>query len=144
MYGVVMKFLNSFAFSMLMAFSPGATADAAREWDLLVTTDFVLNAGESQSRIIDIQKPEHADHFVMLGFNPVKALSISCTLHLYGPSNVLLGRYNCAGSQVHYFKTPLPALVQYKAQIEVTNLNFTRARTAFSVINRFKFIASAP
>ncbi|EGM78256.1 hypothetical protein Rhein_1676 [Rheinheimera sp. A13L] len=139
-----MKFLNTFAFSLLMAFSSGATADAARERDLLVTTDFMLNAGESQSRIIDIQMPEHADHFVMLGFNPVKALSVSCTLHLYGPSNLLLGRYNCADRQVHYFKTPLPASVQYKAHIEVTNSNFTTAQTAFSVINRFKFIASAP
>ncbi|MDR7119188.1 hypothetical protein [Rheinheimera soli] len=139
-----MKFLNTFAFSMLMAFSSGATEDAARERDLLVTTDFVLNAGESQSRIINIQKPEYAGHFVMLGFNPVKALSVSCTLHLYGPSNVLLGRYNCAESQVYYFKAPLAASAKYKAQIEVTNSNFTTAQTAFSVINRFKFIASAP
>ncbi|MBU1619201.1 MAG: hypothetical protein KJ556_15840 [Gammaproteobacteria bacterium] len=139
-----MKFLNAFVFSLFVAFSSGAKEDSAKERDLLVTTDFVLNAGESQSRIIDIQKPEHASHFVMLGFNPVKVLSVSCTLHLYGPSTVLLGRYNCAEQQVHYFKTPLPASAQYKAHIEVTNSNFTKARTAFSVINRFKFITSAP
>jgi hypothetical protein len=139
-----MKFLNTFAFSMLMACSSWAMEDVAMEQDVLVTTDFVLNAGASQTRTIKIQKTEHSDLFVMLGFNPVKALSVSCTLHLYDSSNVLLGRYNCAERQVHYFKTPLPASVQYKAQIEVTNSNFTTAQTAFSVINRFKFIASAP
>jgi hypothetical protein len=113
----------------------------ASEQEVLVTTDFELKAGESQIRILSIHKPEHLEQLVMVGFNPVKALSVDCVLQLYTPSDVLLGTYNCAERQNHVFKQPLPVSAKFRAHIEVTNNNFTQARTSFSVINRFKFVS---
>jgi hypothetical protein len=115
----------------------------AAEEDVLVTTDFVVKAGATQTQSFYIVKPANTDRFVMVGFNPVKALSVSCTLSLYGPSDVPLQSYNCGERQSHFFKTPLPVAVKYRAQIEVTNSNFTAASSAFSVTNRFKFVSSA-
>lgn len=113
----------------------------ASEQEVLVTTDFELKAGESQIRTLHIQKPEHLEELVMVGFNPVKALSVDCVLRLYTPSNLLLGTYNCAERQNHVFKQPSPVAAKFRALIEVTNNNFTQASTSFSVINRFKFVS---
>jgi hypothetical protein len=113
----------------------------ASEQEVLVTTDFELKAGESKIRTLSIHKPEHLEQLVMVGFNPVKALSVDCVLRLYTPSDVLLGTYNCAERQNHVFKLPLPVAAKFRAHIEVTNNNFTQARTSFSVINRFKFVS---
>lgn len=113
----------------------------ASEQEVLVTTDFELKAGESQIRTLSIHQPEHQQQFVMVGFNPAKALSVDCVLRLYTPSDVLLGTYNCAERKNHAFKQPLPVTAKFRAQIEVTNNNFTQARTSFSVTNRFKFVS---
>ena len=134
----MVKFSNMLAFCMLVTFSCGAV-----EQDVLVTMDFVLKAGASQSHTFKIHTPEHADRLVMVGFNPVKALSVDCTLRLYSPSHQVLGSYSCHQLQNHFFKTPLPAVSGYSAQIEVTNSNFTTASMSFSVINRFRFVSAA-
>ncbi|MBU0912308.1 MAG: hypothetical protein KKF22_07205 [Gammaproteobacteria bacterium] len=131
-----MNFRTFLVFGTLMAFS-----SVASEQDVLVTMDFVLNAGASQSRTFKILTPEHVEQLVMVGFNPVKALSVDCTLRLYSPSNKLVGTYSCHQLENHFFKAPLPAVPGYSAQIEVTNSNFTTANTSFSVINRFKFVS---
>lgn len=115
----------------------------ASEQEVLVTTDFVLKAGASQIRTLHIHKPEHLDQLVMVGFNPVKALAVDCVLRLYTGSDVLLGSYNCAERQNHSVQQSLPGATKFKAQIEVTNNNFTEANTSFSVINRFKFVSLA-
>jgi hypothetical protein len=130
------NFRTFLVFGTLMAFSSSAS-----EQEVLVTTDFVLKAGESQTRTFEIHKPEDLDQLVMVGFNPVKALSVDCALRLYGSSNNLLGVYSCNQLQNHFFKTVLPVTPKYHAQIEVTNSNFTAASTSFSVINRFKFVS---
>ena len=104
--------------------------------------DFVLKAGTSQSRTFKIHIPEDADQLVMVGFNPVTALSVDCTLRLYGPSDKVLGTYRCNERQNHGFKTALPIAPNYSARIEVTNSNFTTASMSFTVINRFKFVSS--
>lgn len=133
-----MKFRTLLAFCMLATLSCMAS-----EQEVLVTTDFQLKAGESQIRTLHIHKPEHLDQLVMVGFNPVKVLSVDCVLRLYTPSNALLGTYNCAERQNHVFEQSLPVAVKFRAQIEVTNNNFTQASTRFSVINRFKFVSLA-
>ena len=131
-----MKFRTLLASSIFAIFSC-----VASEQEVLVTTDFVLKAGASEIRTLHINKPEHLEQLAMIGFNPVKALSIDCVLRLYTPANVLLGTYNCAERQNHSFRQPLPDAAKFKAQIEVSNNNFTEASTRFSVINRFKFVA---
>ena len=126
----------------LLAFCMLATCFCmASEQEVLITTDFQLKAGESQIRTLPIHKPEHLEQLVMVGFNPVKALSVDCVLRLYTPSDVLLGTYNCAVRQNHVFNQSLPVAAKFKAQIEVTNNNFAQASTSFSVINRFKFVS---
>ncbi len=114
----------------------------ASEQEVLLTTDFVLKAGASEIRTLSIQKPEHLEKLVMIGFNPVRALAVDCVVRLYTGSDVLLGSYNCAERQNHSLTQSLPATTQFKAQIEVSNNNFTQATTRFSVINRFKFVSS--
>jgi hypothetical protein len=113
----------------------------AGEQELLITTDFVLKAGESEQRILTINKPAELDQLVMVGFNPIKALSVDCVLRLYAPSEQLLGTYNCAERQSYELKQLSSGTAQFKAHIEVSNYNFTAKRTSFSVINRFKFVA---
>lgn len=115
----------------------------ASEQELLITTDFVLKAGASESRILTINKPAHMEQLVMIGFNPVKALSVDCVLRLYTASDVLLATYNCAERQIYDLKQLQLVAGLLKAQIEVSNNNFSAATTSFSVINRFKFIAPA-
>jgi len=132
------KFRTLMAFYTLTTFSC-----VASEQEVLVTTDFVLKAGASQIRTLHIHKPEHLEQLVMVGFNPVKALSVDCVLRLYTASDVLLGTYNCAERQNHSFQQSLSGATKFKAQIEVTNNNFTEANTSFSVINRFKFVSLA-
>lgn len=139
--GIVFKFRAIVVFGMFMVFP--SFPSVASEQEVLVTTDFVLKAGASQSRTFNIHKPEHLDQLVMIGFNPVTALSVDCTLRLYGPSNKVLGTYSCHHRQNHLVKAPLPVAAVYSAQIEVTNSNFTTASMAFSVINRFKFVSLA-
>lgn len=133
-----MKFRTLLAFYTLTTFSC-----VASEQEVLVTTDFVLKAGASQIRTLHIHKPEHLEQLVMVGFNPVKALSVECVLRLYTASDVLLGSYNCAERQNHSFQQSSPGATKFKAQIEVTNNNFTETSTRFSVINRFKFVSLA-
>jgi hypothetical protein len=130
----MVKFRTILVFGILVTFRCIAV-----EQEILITTDFVLKAGASQTRTFKIHKPEQLDQLVMVGFNPIKALSVDCTLRLYGPSNKVLGTYSCNQRQNHLFKAPLPVVSVYSAQIEVTNSNFTTASTSFSVINRFKF-----
>lgn len=113
----------------------------ASEQEVLLTTDFVLKAGASEIRTLHIHKPEHLEQLVMVGFNPVKALAVDCVLRLYAPSDALLGSYNCAERQNHSFQQPLSGAIKFKAQIEVSNNNFTEETTRFSVINRFKFVS---
>lgn len=120
-----------------------ASGGIASEQDQLVTTDFVLNAGVSQSRAVEIRKPAGLDSLVMVGFNPVSTLSIACTLRLYDSANLLLGTYNCAKLQNHFLKTPVPVASKIRAEIEVTNSNFSVATSFFSVVSRFKFRSSA-
>ncbi|RVT45414.1 hypothetical protein EMM73_13185 [Rheinheimera sediminis] len=134
-----MKLVNRFFCSMLLI-NPYSAHATGLEQDMLVRTHFTLKAGGSETRTVIIRSPENSKEFQMLGFDPVKALSVSCTLNLYGPSNLWLGRYNCADRRVHHFNSPLPASAQYKALIEVSNSNFTSAQTTFSVLSRFKFI----
>ncbi len=134
----MVKFRTVLTFYILTTFSC-----VASEQEVLVTTDFVLKAGASQTRTLHIQKPEHLEQLVMVGFNPVKALSVDCVLRLYNASDVLLGSYNCAERQNHSFQQSLPGATKFKVQIEVTNNNFTEANTSFSVINRFKFVSLA-
>jgi len=134
----MVKLRTILAFGLLMTFS-----GVAAEQDVLITTDFVLKAGASQRRTFKVYKPQLVDQLVMVGFNPVKALSVDCTLRLFGPSNKVLGTYSCNQHHNHFFSAPLPAFPSYSAQIEVTNLNFTTARMSFSVINRFKFSSAA-
>lgn len=133
-----MKFSHILLLGMQLTF-----AAVAAEQDLLITTDFVLKAGASQTRSFKIHKPEHLDQLVMVGFNPVKALSVDCVLRLYDPSGKLLATYSCNERQSHFFKPPLPVAPTYGAQIEVTNSNFTTPSLSFSVINRFKFVSRA-
>lgn len=114
----------------------------AGEQDVFLTMDFVLKAGTSQSRTFKIHTPKDADQLVMVGFNPVTALSVDCTLRLYGPFDKVLGTYRCNERQNHSFKTALPMAPIYNARIEVTNSNFTTASLSFSVTNRFKFVSS--
>lgn len=133
-----MKFRTVLTFYILTTFSC-----VASEQEVLLTTDFVLKAGASQTRTLHIQKPEHLDQLVMVGFNPVKALSVDCVLRLYTGSDVLVGSYNCAERENHSFQQSLPGATKFKAQIEVSNNNFTEANTSFSVINRFKFVSLA-
>ena len=120
----------------------GTFTSLAGEQELLVTTDFVLKAGASERRTLTIHKPAPMEQLVMVGFNPVKALSVDCVLRLYTPSGVVVGTYNCAERQSYKLKQPLSATTQFKAQIEVSNHNFTEALTSFSVINRFKFVTA--
>lgn len=128
----------------LLAFCMLATSFCmASEQEVLVTTDFELKAGESEIRTFPIHRPEHLEQLVMVGFNPVKALSVDCVLRLYAPSEVLLDTYNCAERQSHVFKHSLSASTRFRVQIEVTNHNFTQASSSFSVINRFKFVSLA-
>jgi hypothetical protein len=134
----MVKYRAILAFGLLVTFRCIAV-----EQEVLITTDFVLKAGTSQSRTFQIHKPQQVDQLVMVGFNPIKALSVDCTLRLYGPSNKVLGTYSCNQRQNHFFKVPLPVVSSYTAQIEVTNSNFTTASMSFSVINRFKFSSVA-
>lgn len=131
-----MKFRALLTFFMLATFSC-----VASEQEVLITTDFVLKAGASEIRTLHIQKPEHLEQLVMVGFNPIKALAVDCVLRLYTGSGVLVGSYNCAERQNHSFKQSLPSATKFKAQIEVSNNNFTEETTRFSVINRFKFVS---
>jgi hypothetical protein len=132
----MVKFRTILAFYILTTFSC-----VASEQEVLVTTDFVLKAGASETRTLHIQKPEHLEQLVMVGFNPVKALSVDCVLRLYTASDLLLGSYNCAERQNHSFQQSLSGAIKFKAQIEVSNNNFTEETTRFSVINRFKFVS---
>ena len=132
-----MKLTTILAFYLLAVFP-----SFAAEQEVLVTMDFVLKAGTSQSRTFKIHTPADADQLVMVGFNPVTALSVDCTLLLYGPSEKLLGTYRCNQRQNHSFKTALPLAPIYSARIEVTNSNFTTDSMSFSVLNRFKFVSS--
>ena len=136
---MLMKFRSLMAFYILTTFSC-----VASEQEVLLTTDFVLKAGASEIRTLHIQKPEHLEQLVMVGFNPVKALAVDCVLRLYTGSDVLVGRYNCAERQNHSLQQSLPGATKFKAQIEVSNNNFTQAKTSFSVINRFKFASLTP
>ena len=111
----------------------------ASEQELFITTEFVLKTGASERRTLTIRKPKHMEQLVMIGFNPIKALSVDCVLRLYAPSDVLLGTYNCSEQQSHVFKQPVPATA-FRAQIEVSNNNFTTVSSTFSVMNRFKFV----
>lgn len=112
----------------------------AAEEDVLITMDFVLKAGASQTRTFKVHKPEQTSQLVMVGFNPTKALSIDCTLWLFNSSGNALGTYSCNQLQIHQLTQALPKDSVYSAKIEVTNLNFSAATSSFSVINRFKFI----
>lgn len=133
-----MKFRTLLTFGIFATF-----CCSGAEQDVLITTDFVLKAGASQSRTLNIAKPEQLDTLVMIGFNPIKALSVDCVLRLYSPSEVFIGSYNCGERQSHVFKQPLLVTSKVRVQIEVTNYNFTTTTTAFSVTNRFKFVAPA-
>ncbi|WP_127021421.1 hypothetical protein [Rheinheimera mangrovi] len=129
-----MVFKKIVAIGLLLAFY-----SSAAEQDQLVTTDFVLKAGASQSRTVDIYKPAHLDRLVMVGFNPVNTLSVDCTLRLFDASHTLLATYNCTKPQHYFFKTPMLVAVKVRAEVEVTNSNYTSANSSFSLISRFKF-----
>lgn len=116
----------------------------ATQHDVLLSTDFVLKAGESESRTFTMNTPENQAQLVMIGFNPVKALAVDCLLHLYTASERLLGSYDCAQRQTYPLKQSLAGVSQFKARIEVSNHNFTAASTFFSVTNRFQFATKAP
>ncbi len=129
--------------TLLFSCTLATFSSVAFEQEVLLTTDFVLKAGASEIRTLSIQKPEHLEKLVMIGFNPVRALAVDCVVRLYTGSDVLLGSYNCAEQQNHSLAQSLPDTTQFKAQIEVSNNNFTQATTRFSVINRFKFVSIA-
>lgn len=130
-----MKYSLVLTASLLLTFCCNAT-----EQEVLISADFVLRAGATESRTFNIRKPEHLDQLVMVGFNPVKTLSVDCALSLYGPGGKLLGTYSCHQQQNH--QVVVPAASSYSARIEVSNLNFTTGSSSFSVINRFKFVSS--
>ncbi len=130
-----MRFSSVCSLGLVLAFSCHAA-----EQEVLISTDFVLRAGASEVRTFNVGKPEHLDQLVMVGFNPVKALSVDCTISLYGPGGKLLGTYSCHQQQNH--QIVVPAASSYKARIEVSNLNFTTSSSSFSVLHRFKFVSS--
>jgi len=127
--------------TLLFSCTLATFSSVAFEQEVLLTTDFVLKAGASEIRTLSIQKPEHLEKLVMIGFNPVRALAVDCVVRLYTGSDVLLGSYNCAERQNHSFQQSLSGAIKFKAQIEVSNNNFTEETTRFSVINRFKFVS---
>lgn len=131
-----MTFAKIFSLVLLVPFS-----SYALEQEVLITTDFIIKAGASQIRTFDIHQPEHLDQLVMVGFNPTKVLSVECSLQLFDSSNKVVGSYNCGERQNYLLKTSLPVTSKLRAQIEVTNSNFTASTSSFSVINRFKFIS---
>lgn len=112
----------------------------AAEEEVLITMDFVLKAGASQTRTFKVHKPERTGQLVMVGFNPTKALSMDCTLWLFNSSGKALGTYSCNQLEIHQLTQALPKDSVYSAKIEVSNSNFSAATSSFSVINRFKFI----
>jgi len=133
------KFRACVLVSLVLAFSCQAQVQ-----DVLLSTDFVLKAGTSESRTLTVNPPEQQAQLVMIGFNPVKALAVDCRLRLYTTSDRLLGSYDCAQRQIYPLKQSLAGVSQFKAWIEVSNHNFTAASTSFSVTNRFQFATKAP
>jgi hypothetical protein len=132
--GVFMKFVNLIGLTICSA--------AAAEQDLLLTSDFVLNAGATQTQWLSIDKPMGTDVMVLAGFDPVQALSVSCVLRLYDRQTKLLGSYNCSIRKTYRLTPPLLSTDGFRAQIEVTNSNFSKGTSEFSVVSRFKFISS--
>jgi hypothetical protein len=128
--------------SVLLAVLLLSMSADATEQDLLITTDVVLKAGASQRQTFRIQKPAATAQLVKLGFKPVKALSVECTLRLYSASADLLGSYPCHQQQTYQLN--IPQQQSYRAEIEVNNLNFSSPSSSFSVIHRFNFVSPAP